>query len=100
MQDRQEDRTVIVYNEHIVLRGIPLEAYGYIVNGKSPIEWIMERYGVSEHRRSGIVNDPNKWLEEQGEPRYVIDLIKRIVRVSVETVEIMDSLPKLSLVLS
>lgn len=93
--DRRNDKTVIIYNDHITLRDIPLEAYKYMVNGKSAIEWIMERYQVKQDSRSGIINDPNKWLEEQDDPRYIVDLIKRIVRVSIETVNIMDSLPKL-----
>jgi len=92
----KEDRTVIVYNDHITLRGIPLEAYEYVVNGKSAIEWIMERYQVSRDKKSGIVNDPNRWLEEQGDPYYIIDLIKSVVTVSMETVRIIEQLPELN----
>ncbi|RKO65727.1 type ISP restriction/modification enzyme [Desulfofundulus salinus] len=95
--DGKEDKTVIIYNDQITLRGIPVEAYEYVVNGKSPIEWIIDRYHVFRDKKSGIVNDPNKWLEEQGNPRYIIDLIKRVVRVSVETVEIVKGLPKLDI---
>jgi len=94
---RKPDKTVIVYNDHITLRGIPLEAYEYVVNGKPAIEWLMERYQVRRDKKSGIVNDPNKWLEEQGDPRYIVDLIKRVARVSVETVKIMKELPGLNL---
>ena len=90
-QDRKDDKTTIIYNENITLSGIPLEAYEYIVNGKSPIEWVMERYKVFRDSKSGIINDPNKWLEEQGNPRYIVDLIKRLVRVSIETVKIMSA---------
>lgn len=97
MPDGKEDKTVIVYNDHITLRGIPPEAYDYVVNGKSAIEWIVDRYQVSRDRKSGIVNDPNKWLEEHGDPRYIIDLIKRIVRVSMETVKIVNELPTLNI---
>lgn len=95
--DGKEDRTIIVYNDHITLRGIPVEAYEYVVNGKSAIEWIIERYQINQDKSSGIVNDPNKWLEEQGNPRYIVDLIKRIVRVSVETVKIKNKLPELAI---
>jgi len=90
---RNPDKTVIVYNQHLVLRDIPLEAYGYIVNGKPAIEWIMDRYQVTTEKRSGIENDPNAWSED---PRYTVDLVKRIVTVSVESVQIVNSLPPLN----
>ena len=76
--------------------GIPLEAYDYVVNGKPAIEWIMERYQVTRDKDSGIVNDPNDWCREHNQPRYIIDLVKRIVRVSVETMKIVRSLPALN----
>ncbi|MDQ0341190.1 putative helicase [Caldalkalibacillus uzonensis] len=95
--DKKEDKTVILYNEHIRLRDVPNEAYEYIVNGKSAIEWIMDRYQVKTDKKSGITNDPNKWLEEQNDPRYIVDLIKRVTRVSVETVRIMKELPELDI---
>ena len=72
---------------------IPLETYEYIVNGKSALEWIMERYKVTKDKDSGIINDPNHWSEN---PRYIVDLVKRIVRVSLETVRIVKSLPALN----
>lgn len=93
--DGKADKTVIVYNDRITLRGIPLEAYEYMVNGKPAIQWVMELYQVHVDKKSGIVSNPNKWLEEQGDPRYIVDLIKRVVRVSVETVGIVKGLPKL-----
>ncbi len=91
------DKTTIIYNDHITLWNIPLEAYEYVINGKSAIEWIMERYQVTIHKESQIKNDPNLWCEEQGNPRYIIDLIKRIVTLSLETRKIVKSLPKLGL---
>jgi len=94
---KEEDKTTIIYNDQITLWEIPLEAYGYVVNGKSAIEWIMERYQVTVHKESQIKNDPNLWCEEQGDPRYIIDLIKRIVTLSLETQKIVKSLPKLGL---
>jgi predicted helicase len=89
----EDDKSVIVYNEYITLHGIPLEAYEYVVNGKSAIDWIVERYQVSIERKSGIASDPNKWLEEQDNPRYILDLIKSIVRLSMETLSIINSMP-------
>ena len=69
-------------------------AYEYVVNGKSAIEWIMERYQVSTHKESGIVNDPNDWAKEVGNPRYILDLLLSVINVSVQTVEIVEGLPK------
>ena len=78
-----------------MVRGIPLAAYDYVVNGKSAIEWVMERCQVTTNKDSGIVNDPNKWLEECGDERYIVDLILKVVTVSMETLKIVSSLPKL-----
>ncbi len=86
------DKSVIIYNANLILRDIPVEAYGYVVNGKSAIEWIMERYQVTVDKPSGIRNDPNDWSED---PRYIVDLLRRVVRVSLETVRIVSELPGL-----
>ncbi len=95
-KDKQVDKTTIVYNSNITLSGIPLEAYDYIVNGKPALEWIMERYQITVDKASGIRNDPNDWAREHNEPRYIIDLIKRIVRISIETMKIVRTLPPLN----
>ena len=89
-------RHTIIYNDTCTLSEIPDEAYEYIVNGKSAIEWIMERYAVTTDKDSGIVNDPNDWCDEQGNPRYIIDLVKRVIRVSIETMEIVKALPAIN----
>tara|TARA_R110002111_G_scaffold262650_2_gene339723 strand:+ start:1438 stop:6402 length:4965 start_codon:yes stop_codon:yes gene_type:complete len=90
------DKSRIVYNSHITLSGIPLEAYDYIVNGKSAIEWIKDRYQVKVDKKSGIKNDPNDWCREQNDPRYIIELVARVARVSIETNRIVESLPSLN----
>lgn len=90
---RNKDKSVIVFNSRITLRGIPLEAYDYVVNGKSAIEWVMERYQVSTDKDSGIKDDPNEWCVEHDDPAYVLNLVKRVIRVSMETVEIVARLP-------
>ena len=89
------DESALVYNEHITLRGIPEEAHRYVVGQYSALRWLMERYWVKIDKISGIVNDPNDWCDEHGDPRYIINLIKSIVTVSVKTMEIVDSLPEL-----
>lgn len=90
-----EDRSRILYNDRITIRGIPLAAYGYVVNGKSAIEWVMERYQVTANKDSGIVNDPNLWLKESGDARYILDLLLKVVTVSMETQKTVSKLPKL-----
>jgi predicted helicase len=90
------DKTRIIYNSHITLSGIPPEALEYVVNGKPAIEWVMERYQVTVDKDSGIRNDPNDWAKEHKQPRYILDLVKRVVRVSVETMRIVKSLPALN----
>ena len=90
------DKTRIVYNAKVTLTGIPLEAYDYVVNGKPALEWVMERYQITVDKKSGIKNDPNDWCREHDDPRYIIDLLKRLVRVSLETNRIVAALPPLN----
>lgn len=96
-EGKEENKSAIIYNDEVTVWNIPLEAYDYVVNGKSAIEWIMERYAVTTHKESGIVNDPNLWCDEHNQPRYIIDLLKRIVTLSLETMKIVKALPKLGL---
>ena len=91
-----EDKSIIHFNDAIRIINIPLRAYDWQVNGKSPIEWVMERYAVTVNRDSQIRNDPNDWCREHGQPRYILDLIGRIVNVSIQTLDLMASLPPLS----
>jgi predicted helicase len=91
------DKSTILYNSHITISEIPAEAYEYVVNGKSAIEWIMERYAVTTHKESGIRNDPNDWATEAGNPRYILDLLLSVIRLSMETVEVVKELPGLKL---
>ncbi|MDQ0212151.1 DEAD/DEAH box helicase [Arthrobacter bambusae] len=93
----RKDRSRIIYNPRITLSGIPNEAYDYQVNGKSALEWIIDRYQVTTHKESQIVNDPNDYCREIGNPRYILDLVKRIVTVSVETNKIIANLPALEI---
>ena len=94
---RQPDRSRIIYNEWLTLSAIPDEAHEYVVGPRSALEWLIDRYRVKTDKPSGIVNDVNDWgLElDPPNPRYIVDLIKRIVTVSVETMQIVDNLPPL-----
>ena len=89
---READRSVIVVNNHITLSGIPEEAQRYDINGRSALDWLIDRYRVTTNKDSGITNDPNAWSIEHGDPRYIVDLVARIVRVSVGTIEVVDGL--------
>ncbi|WP_339812758.1 type ISP restriction/modification enzyme [uncultured Imperialibacter sp.] len=91
---KKGQKDTIIYNSKITITNIPERAYEYVVNGKSAIEWIIERYQVTTHKESGIKNDPNDWAEEVGNPRYILDLLLSIIKVSVQTVEIVEGLPK------
>jgi len=89
---REKDKTVLHYNGRITLTGIPPEAHEYVVNGKPALDWIVERYAVATGKQSGLVNDPNDWSDD---PRYILDLVKRVTRVAVETVRVVKALPAL-----
>ena len=92
----KDDKTSIIYNSKITITGIPLEAYEYVVNGKPAIEWVMERYGVSTHKDSQIVNDANAWgLETANNPRYPLELLLRVITVSLETVKVVNGLVRM-----
>jgi predicted helicase len=93
-----KDRTTVIYNEYITVRDIPLEAYDYVVNGKSAIEWVMERQAVTADKKSGIVNDANLWATEtMHNAAYPLELLLRIITVSQETNRIVSSLPPLQI---
>ena len=94
---RDKDFTRLEYNDYVTLTGIPAEAQGYSISGRSPLEWIIDRYHVKTDKASGIVNDPNDFLREQGRPDAVVDLIKRLVTVSMRTQELLETLPTLEI---
>ena len=95
IDSKTADKSKIIYNSQITIEDIPSEAYDYVVNGKSALEWIMERYQVTTDGKSGIVNNPNDWSKEHGDEKYIFNLVLRIITVSVETMKIVSSLPKL-----
>ena len=86
----KETKTTLIINEHVCLSGIPEEAHRYVVNGRTPLEWFIDRYKIKQDTDSGILNDPNGWFEN---PRDLITAIERIVYVSVESARIVDNLP-------
>lgn len=97
---RWKDKTTkktLIYNAHITLDDIPAVANEYMLGSRSALEWLIDRYQVKTDKASGIINDPNQWATEHDDPRYIIDLVKRVTRVSVDTVRVVDALPELPL---
>lgn len=94
MRFADAERSVLTVNDFISLAGVPAEAHEYQVNGRTPLEWFIDRYRVKQDKRSGIVNDPNGWFED---PLDLIASIRRIVQVSVDTARIVRSLSGLQL---
>ncbi len=92
---KNKDTTRIKYNRNLTLAGIPDQAHEYMLGGRSAIDWIIDRYRVKTDKKTQIVNDPNDWSTD---PRYIVDLLKRVVTVSVKTVEIVEALPPLDII--
>lgn len=85
------DLSTIIFNSDITISNIPEKAYEYVVNGRSAIEWIMDQYQVKTDKKSGITDDPNDYSEDE---KYIFNLLLRIINVSVQTVDLINSLPK------
>lgn len=93
---KKKEKTTIHYNSHITITGIPETAQEYMLGARSGLDWVLERYQVKTDKASGIVNDPNAWAKEIGNPRYILDLIGKVTAVSVRTQEIVAALPTLN----
>ena len=91
MRFEDDEKSALRINEHVTVRGIPEAAHQYSVNGRTPLEWFIDRYKITQDKKSGIVNDPNGWFDDPGD---LITAIRRVVHVSVETVRIIEDLPE------
>ncbi|EQA5420338.1 DEAD/DEAH box helicase [Enterococcus hirae] len=85
----------IIFNEDIVITDIPERAYEYVVNGKPAIEWIIDQYQVKKDKKSGIVDDPNEFSDN---PKYIFNLLLSIINVSIQTMDLVESLPPLEII--
>lgn len=94
-QKLENDRSIIIFNSDITIKNIPEKAYEYVVNGRSAIEWIIDQYQVKTDKKSGITDDPNDFSSN---PKYIFNLLLRIINVSVQTVDLVNSLPKLEII--
>lgn len=87
-----KDPTVLQVAERLTFQEIPTRAYQYVVNGKSALDWIIDRYQVRVDKKTGIVNDPNLYSDD---PRYIVDLVRKVITVSLRTLDIVEALPPL-----
>ena len=87
------DKKTLIYNAAISIKNIPARAFEYVVNGRSPLEWIIDRYQIKTDKASGITNNPNDWCAEHNNPRYILDLILSCITVSLKTLDIVENLP-------
>ncbi|EMF0343832.1 helicase, partial [Enterococcus faecium] len=92
---RRGQLDTIIFNEDIVITDIPERAYEYVVNGKPAIEWIIDQYQVKKDKKSGIVDDPNEFSDN---PKYIFNLLLSIINVSMQTMDLVDSLPPLEII--
>lgn len=89
----KDDRTTLIYNDFITIKNIPPRCFEYVVNGRSPLEWIIDRYQVKTDSASGIINNPNDWASEHGDEKYILNLILSCITVSLKTLDIVENLP-------
>lgn len=91
---RDKDYTTLMYNEYLTFTGIPEQANEYKIGGRSPLEWMVDRYRIKTDTKSGIVNDPNDYCREINDPAYIAKLIPALVTVSMRTLELTRALPE------
>lgn len=88
------DLSTIIFNSDLTISNIPEKAYEYVVNGRSAVEWIIDQYQVKTDKKSGITDDPNDYSDDE---KYIFNLLLRIINVSVQTVDLINSLPELEI---
>ena len=93
------DKSTIIYNEFITIKNIPLSSYNYEINGKSAIEWVMERQKIKKNDETLIINDANDYAKETiKNPAYPLELLQKVITVSLESQKLIKSLPKLEII--
>ena len=85
-----KDKTALRVNDSLTLTGIPPDVFAYRLGNRSALEWIIDQYRLKTDKRSHIRSDPNRPDDEE----YIVRLIGQVVRVSLETVEIVRGLPE------
>jgi predicted helicase len=89
------DNTEIAVNRVLTLTGLPPETFAYRLGSRSALEWVIDQYRVKTDPRSGIPSDPNQYSSDE---RYIVDLVRRVVQVSVETVALVQTLAALGFI--
>ncbi len=87
---KENDKSTIIFNDHITIGNIPEKVYKYVVNGRSAVEWIMESYRIKTDKDSGITDDPNTY----GDSKYIFNLLISVINVSLKTLDLIDSMPE------
>ena len=90
-------KSTLIFNDSITISKIPDKTYDYILNGKSALDWVVDRYQIKQDKSSQITNDPNDWAEEVGKRSYILELALKVIHVSCKTVDIVGGLPELKL---
>ncbi len=78
----------IIYNNHITITKIPKKAFDYVVNGKSAIDWVVERYSITTDKDSLIENNPNDYAGG----KYIFELLCRVIKLSVKSVDLIEKI--------
>ncbi len=78
----------ILYNKNIAITKIPQKAFEYVVNGKSAIDWVIERYQKTMDKDSLIENNPNDYAGGQ----YVFELLCRVIKLSEKSVDLIEKI--------
>ena len=89
-----KDKTALMVNESLTLSGIPSETFEYRLGNRSALDWVIDQYQVYTDKRTGITSDPNAWGDEHGNPEYIVELVARVITVSLETLKIVKELPR------
>lgn len=89
-----KDKATLIVNPTLTLHDIPTEVFRYRLGNRSALEWVIDQYQVYTDPKSGITSDANAWGEERNDPEYIVRLVKQVVTVSLETMKIVDALPK------
>ncbi|WRC06784.1 DEAD/DEAH box helicase [Helicobacter pylori] len=78
----------ILYNKNIAITKIPQKAFEYVVNGKSAIDWVIERYSITKDKDSLIENNPNHYAGG----KYVFELLCRVIKLSEKSVDLIEKI--------
>ncbi len=87
------DKEAIIVNDALTLAGIPPACFEYRLGNRSALEWVLDQYRVRTDPRSGITSDPNR----EDDQEYIVQLVGRVVQVSVETVTLVGQVAAVEL---